>query len=376
MITRTIAGLLIAVGLALGTDATAGDVGSLPGQPPLTVVTWGADVTRSQMQAIIQPYRKARGRWVSVETYGGGLEEIRAQVRSLNVTWDVVSLELDDAARGCKEGLLEPIDVSKLPAGPRGTPASEDFFEGTLHECAVGQAIWSTVIAFEPDRFPRAKPSSLADFFDLKRFPGPRGLRKGPRANLEWALMADGVPTERVYETLSTEDGLERALDVLSRIKTKIVWWTTGSEPVQLLESGKVVMSSAWNGGVYTAVKERGAKLDVLWDGQVWAIAVWGIVKGTNRLREAMDFVAFASNSKHQAKQAALIASGPTRRSANALVSPAIQAALPTATENQRTALRFADEWWAENREKIEARFSIWLVEGPKPYNFRDADRQ
>ena len=91
-------GHLIAVGLALGTGVTSGEIGSLPGQPPLTVVTWGGAFTRSQMQVFIQPYREARGRWVNVEVYNGGLGEIRAQVRSLNVKWDVVSLALADRA--------------------------------------------------------------------------------------------------------------------------------------------------------------------------------------------------------------------------------------------------------------------------------------
>ena len=327
------------------------------------------------MQAFVQPYREARGRWVNVETYGGGLQEIRAQVRSLNVTWDVVSIKLGDAARGCTEGLLQPIDPSMLPAGPGGAPASSDFYEGALQECAVGQAIWSLVVAFDPDLL-RARPSRLADFFDPRRVPGPRGLRKTPRVNLEWALMADGVSPERVYETLSTEKGLERALAVLGRIKPGIVWWTDLSEPVELLETGRVVMSTAWNGAVQTAVKEEGARLDILWDGQVWGINAWSIVKGSNRLREAMDFIAFASEPERQAVLAALSFSGPARKSANNLVSPAIRTALPTAIENQRNALQLDEKWWAEHGAEMEARFSVWLVEGPKRYDFRASDRE
>ncbi len=371
----TLAGLLITVGLALGTATTYGEVASLRGQPPLTVVSWGGAATRSHMQAFVQPYREARGRWVNVETYGGGLQEIRAQVRSLNVTWDVVSIKLGDAARGCTEGLLQPIDASILPAGPGGTPASADFYEGALQECAVGQAIWSLVVAFDPDLL-RARPSRLADFFDPRRVPGPRGLRKTPRVNLEWALMADGVSPERVYETLSTEKGLERALAVLGRIKPGIVWWTDLSEPVELLETGRVVMSTAWNGAVQTAVKEEGARLDILWDGQVWGINAWSIVKGSNRLREAMDFIAFASEPERQAVLAALSFSGPARKSANNLVSPAIRMTLPTAIENQRNALQLDEKWWAEHGAEMEARFSVWLVEGPKRYDFRASDRE
>lgn len=167
------------------------------GQPPLTVVSWGGALTKSQMIAIVDPYREATGRWANVEDYAGGLEQIRDQVLSQNVKWDVVSLDLPDAMQGCDEGLLEPIDASILPEAPDGTPPTEDFLEVALQECAIGPNIWATVIAYDPAQLTSGAPSGLADFFDLDRFSGRRGLPMGPRVNLQWAL--------QVYDVLSTE---------------------------------------------------------------------------------------------------------------------------------------------------------------------------
>ena len=42
----------------------------------------------------------------------------------------------------------------------------------------------------------------MADFWDLKKYPGRRGLRKTPRVNMEWALMADGVANDKIYKNL------------------------------------------------------------------------------------------------------------------------------------------------------------------------------
>ena len=53
------------------------------------------------------------------------------------------------------------------------------------------------------------KPTTLADFFDTEKFPGKRGLRKSPKANLEMALIADGVAPDEVYATLETDEGVE-----------------------------------------------------------------------------------------------------------------------------------------------------------------------
>ena len=78
-----------------------------------------------------------------------------------------------------------------LPAAPDGTPATEDFIEGALQDCAVANIVWSTVMAYNTENVD-GTPTSIADFFDTSKFPGKRGLRKSPKANLEMALAADG----------------------------------------------------------------------------------------------------------------------------------------------------------------------------------------
>ena len=35
-----------------------------------------------------------KNRWVNVEDHNGGFAQIRTQVRSLNVKWDVVNIEI------------------------------------------------------------------------------------------------------------------------------------------------------------------------------------------------------------------------------------------------------------------------------------------
>lgn len=46
---------------------------------------------------------------VNVEHYNGGINEIRDQVESANVIWNVVDLTQADSLRACNEGLLEDI---------------------------------------------------------------------------------------------------------------------------------------------------------------------------------------------------------------------------------------------------------------------------
>ena len=88
-------------------------------------------------------------------------------------------------------------------------PAVEDFVDGALGDCYVGNISWATVPAYDTTKVTGDAPTSMADFWDLKKYPGRRGLRKTPRVNMEWALMADGVPNDEIYNTLATEKGID-----------------------------------------------------------------------------------------------------------------------------------------------------------------------
>ena len=133
----------------------------------LTVVSWGGAYTKSQVEAYHKPWMAKTGKTIVSEDYGGGIAEIKAQVESGNVTWDVVDVELSDAIRACDEGLLEPIDHSTLPPAPDGTPATEDFLPGTLHDCAVANIVWSSVYAYDSSKVRNWNaPKTMADFFN------------------------------------------------------------------------------------------------------------------------------------------------------------------------------------------------------------------
>lgn len=352
------------IGLAFGVLPFGATVAQTGPEKPLTVVSWGGDYTRSQMLAYVKPFRQLNGEWVAMETYSGDLEDLREQVETENVVWDVVDFELSDLVRGCQEGLLEEIDLGALPPGADGTPAVEDFIPGALTDCGVGQTIYATVVAYDETALEDERPDEIADFFDVDTFPGKRGLRRDPRVVMEWALLADGVPPDQVYATLETAEGQARAFDVLGNIKSSIVWWSDGEEPAALLDKGAVVMTSVWNGRMYRPIVEDGKDFAILWDGQVWDIDSWGIPKGTYNLEKAMDFIAFATAPEQLAEQAKYISYGPARISAMDLVDEAIEPLLPTTEANMANALQTDAEWWAAHHGELSAAFEKWYAGG------------
>jgi len=347
----------LSAGLLVGTSAIAAE--------SITVVSWGGAYTKSQVEAYHKPWIAKTGNQIKSEDYNGGIAEIKAQVEAGKVTWDIVDVELSDAIRACDEGLLETIDHSKLPKGADGTPATEDFIKGTLHECAVANIVWSTIYAYDKTKMKNA-PVTIADFYDTKKFPGKRGLRKNPKANLEMALMGDGVPAAKVYEVLGTAEGIDRAFAVMDRIKKDVVWWEAGAQPPQLLADGEVVMTTAYNGRIFNAVASEDKPFEIVWDGQVWDLDLWVMPKGGNKA--ALDFLAFSTATEQLGKQASYISYGPARKSAMPFVKKFhnkdidMGPQMPTAPDNLKNAVGSNAEFWADNADQLNERFNAWLA--------------
>lgn len=334
----------------------------------LTVVSWGGAYTKSQVEAYQKPWMAKTGKTIVSDDYNGGLAEIKSQVEAGNVTWDLVDVELSDAIRGCDEGLLEPIDPSILPPAPDGTAAVDDFIPGAISECAVANIVWSTIYAYDTSKMPNG-PTTMADFFDLKKFPGKRGLRKGPKANLEMALAADGVAAADIYDVLGTPEGVDRAFAKLDTIKGDTVWWESGAQPPQLLADGEVAMTTAYNGRIFNAVAAEGKPFGIVWDAQIFDFDLWVIPKGAPHKADALDFIAFSTATEQLAKQASYISYGPARKSSAPLVGSyitnpdlAMGPQMPTAPANFKTAIQNDFEFWADNADQLNERFNTWLA--------------
>ena len=334
----------------------------------VTVVSWGGSYAEACRRAVFEPFTAETGIEVRVESFNGGLAQVRAQVETGNVHWDIVDLEFADLVLGCDEGLLELIDIDEVPAAPDGTPAREDYFKGTFSECGGGGLYYSSVIAYNREGFPGAKPSTLEDFFDLEKFPGRRGMRRTPVVNLEFALMADGVPPEEVFATLSTPEGVDRAFRKLDTIKDQVVWWEAGAQPPQLLADREVALSTAFNGRIFSAQVLERQPFQIVWDGQVLDYGQFAIVAGTPNLEAAKKFLLFASRVESMAEIGRYIAYSPTRRSGIDLISTHYETGeemrphMPSAPENLARALRNEPEWWTDHAEEMTERFSAWLA--------------
>lgn len=348
--------LIVSVsGLALVAAFATVDAPRATAADQLTVVSWGGAYQESQRKAYMEPYAQETGAKITEEEYNGEIAKIRAMVEAGSVTWDVVDVDAQTALAACAEGILETIDWSKI--GDRA-----QFIAGDLSDCSVPSISYSTIFAYDADKFPDG-PTTVADIFDLQKFPGKRGLQKNPFVNLEWALIADGVGADEVYKVLSTPEGVDRAFKKLDTIKSEVVWWEAGAQPPQMLADGQVVITSAWNGRIYNAIKQEGKNFKIVWDKQAPDWDLWSIPKGTERLDAAYAFINFASQPERMAEQTKYIPYGPANKAAEAKVDPATVPNLPTAAANMANALILDQQFWADRGEELRARFNSWLAQ-------------
>ncbi|CAN5893206.1 ABC transporter substrate-binding protein [soil metagenome] len=319
----------------------------------LTVVNFGGANANAQKKAYYEPFEKTGTKIVPVE-YNGEQAKIKAMVETKKVTWDVVEVESPDVARGCDEGLFEKLDYSKI-----GNKA--DFLPAAVSDCGLGIFVWSTVMAYDGDKLKNG-PATWADFWDVKKTPGKRGMRKGARYNLEFALMADGVKPADVYKVLATKEGAERAFKKLTELKPNIQWWEAGAQPPQFLVAGDVVMSTVYNGRIDAANRE-GKNLKIGWIGGIYDLDYWVIPKGTPNKDAALKFIAFASLPENQAVYAQNIAYGPTNTKTLAKLDAKVLGNLPTSPANSKDALQFNLVFWADQGEALEKRFAAWATQ-------------
>ena len=337
----------------------------------LVIVSWGGAYTASQQKAYHDPYMQANPdiKIVNDDSAAEGAAKLRAQVEAGNVSWDLLDSTAADAISLCDEGIVEEIDHdAQLAAAPDGAPASQDFGDLIVSPCFIPQIVYSTTFGYRTDKVETA-PTTIKDVFDLEKIPGKRSLEKRPIGNLEWALLADGVPADEIYEVLSTSEGVERAFRKLDTIKSEVVWWTQGSQPVQLLADGEVVIASAFNGRLFDAIEAEKQPIGMMWDWQVFDLDGWVIPKGTKNIEEVLEFVKFATDTQRLADQAKYISYGPARASSAPLVGMHAELGIdmaphmPTNPENSKNTLLFNYEWWADNRDDMNERFQAWLAE-------------
>src|SRR5215472_6556136 len=189
------------LGAAAAGSAVLGALGStLAGRVeaqghPVTTIGWGGAWQDACYKAYFDPFTKKTGIPVKyVAPYD--FAKVRAMHQAGRMELDAIEPGGLDTPRAIKLGMCQPLNWKVIDKSAL-TPNQLKY-----GDMGVGSITLSTVLAYNKKKWPGAEhPKSWADFWDVKKYPGPRALQRRVYPNLEYAIMADGVPadTKKVY---------------------------------------------------------------------------------------------------------------------------------------------------------------------------------
>lgn len=333
--------------LAMGTAMVLLMTGTASAEP-VTVVSWGGSYGAAQDNALFNDASKNSGIEIVRES-GASMSKACLQVESGSVTWDLVVTGSGGAAAAAAKGCLEKIDYKVVDVS--------DFYDNLFTDYCVGSDVFATVMSWNTDKYGEpgsdGAPKTWADFFDVKKFPGTRAYRaNNVDGALEPALMADGVPADKVYEVLSTREGKERAIKKIRELKPHIaVFWGSGAQQAQLMKDAEVDMTTGWNGRFDNAKKD-GAKVGYTFNQALLDYDCFAMPKGAPNKDTAMKFLAEISKPEYQANLPFHITYGPTNKKAYELTTAPKELieALPSHPKNVPMMLPVSLDWYAKHR--------------------------
>ncbi len=339
----------------------------------LKVATWGGAYNAAQERALFAPFKADTGHPLDNVHHDGELGALSAaDVKKAG--WDLVEVDALTARRGCEAGWLREISPDVLPDSVEGDTAAADYLPGSLMECAAGSAAWSAVAVYDQRAAFGEPPQDISALFDLARYPGKRALPRQAPYVLEFALLADGVAPEAVYETLATAEGQDRAFAKLSSMRHAIVWWDDAADALAPFpdrapgDLEDVVMGVAFNGRVFTDTVRAKPSLRILWNGQIYRFNYWAVPASSPHPEAAEALLRYVSMPERQARLTRWFPYGPVRKSALPLVAQHgaidldMAGFVPTMPRNMAGALRFDAGWWQDRGAALKDRFADWLA--------------
>lgn len=318
----------------------------------LTVASWGGAYQDVQRKIFFEPYSQASGSKVVEDSWEGGIGLLRTRAEGADSGWDLVQVEAEDLQLGCGEGLFVALDYKRIGG-------KDNYIPSAVSECGVGNAVYNFVLGYDTSKVSRA-PSGWADFFDTKTFPGKRALRQGPKGNLEIALMADGVAPADVYKTLNTPGGVERAFKKLDSLKGQLLFWKAGGQPMQLLASGEVAMTTSYNGRVTNAIRQDHKPFGLVWNQSLQTMDSWVILANSPNVDQAYALLDVMGKGEHQKAWPALQPTGITSVQGIADTDPAAMVDSPSAPQNSANVLVLNDGFWVDRIDELNAKWTAW----------------
>lgn len=328
----------------------------------LVVATSGGPITTAENKAWFTPFSKLCGVKV-IAVAPESLPKVEAMEAAHHVTWDLTDdYGPSDTIIGIKDG-----DWRKLPTGLfTGLPIAQAAF---ITQGGATYGVWAepyaTIIAFSLKAFPNGgpQPTTVQDFFNVKKFPGARCMDNSALDALEFAQIDQGYNFRTAPYTLN----IKADLATLDTIKPDVkVWWTTGNQPTDDLLSGECAITQIWNGRIFLAEKTIpgfASKVGYSYKGVLLRDTWYSVIKGDPNPLAALALLRYMNEPKPQAAFANETGYAGGDNGAVTYMSAAAKAFLATSPKNVSLEGGSTNlTWWLKYNTVASRDFSAWLI--------------
>lgn len=284
------AALLSAPFLAKATTAWAQE--KLAGSGEVVAFSWGGSYTDGLRRYVYEPFTKATGIKVIDVTADNAEPQVKAMNQAGRIDWDIAYIQRQNYPAMHQDGMFVPIEYSLWDhESLEGTPPHSRLVDAVV----INQ--FAEVLAYDQRAFPKGGPQNWADFWDVSKFPGARGLEAVlGRHTIQFALLAAGLAHKDVWPL--TDDKLDRSFQKLNEIKPHITkWWSAGGESTQLLINREYAMTAAFDGRLVRPIRD-GVPIKFVWEGAYLSYPYLTVLKRGPNTANAQKFVAFANRAQ------------------------------------------------------------------------------
>lgn len=337
---------------ALGAGVFAGNDAQAQAARQLVMVNWGGIANQGFGNFYGAPFAAANPGWTVVQdSTGPSAGRIRSMVESGRVTWDICDSSATSAFLLGGLNLLNRVDYNIV---------SRDNVTGPTFALEHGAAPYSfsSVLVYDSSKFPTA-PTSWADFWDLRRFPGTRLLRRDAAGALDAAQLSLGKDPANLYP-LDVRATLARVRE----IRRNLVFWTSGSESEQFIRTGEAVMGQIWHTRAKVLEQESNGRFKFIWNQGILQPGIFVMPRGNPGGEMAQRLLAsMLANAEPQVELLKFLGNGPTNPRAAALVPEEFKRFNPTEPANAAVQVAQNGRWWGENYTRVNADY-IDMVTG------------
>lgn len=194
-----------------------------------------------------------------------------------------------------------------------------------------------------------------ADMWNVSKFPGKRGFQNVPWYTLEVALVADGVPMDKLYPL-----DVDRAFKSLDRIKPYAAFLDLNT--LTNLVAQQEIVTGDLNLARVQKIKKDGVPLAYTWKETLVDVERWPILEGAANAAQANQLINFALQPDQQLGILKSLGYSPTSKTAIARIDAEQAKDLPGTPATASQSFYLDSDWWAKNGKPVEKRFQEWLL--------------